>query len=208
MAARGTLGGRWREFEVLVEQIAETVFFRFGGRIDLDDLRQTGMVTLLEACERFDPRRADTFRSWATIRIRGAVFDHARREIRRTPRLRATRLLSAVTPDACDPGAGWRGSELTADELVGIGVLADGRRTTQTAWHGGRRSMESEVLYRDFIRSLRSRLAGLEPPERAAIERHDLGGAPIAEVADQLGVSRAAATRVRRRALSSLRAGW
>jgi RNA polymerase sigma factor (sigma-70 family) len=51
--------------------------------LDVDDLVSAGTVGLLEAAERYDPRRGVPFASYAYSRVKGAVLD----ELRRSPEL-------------------------------------------------------------------------------------------------------------------------
>lgn len=60
--------------------------------IELDDLIQAGMVGLLDALKRFDPRAGATFATFASQRVRGAMIDELRtrdwlpRSVRRNAR--------------------------------------------------------------------------------------------------------------------------
>jgi RNA polymerase sigma factor for flagellar operon FliA len=47
--------------------------------VDVDDLVQSGMLGLIAAAQDFSPDRGAAFRSYAGIRIRGAMLDEARR---------------------------------------------------------------------------------------------------------------------------------
>jgi RNA polymerase sigma factor (sigma-70 family) len=208
MGCRRATAADWQLYGGVVDGLSWEVHGRFAGRVDHDDLRQVGMVALLETLQRFDEGRSASFGRFARIRIRGAMLDHARREVRRSPRLRVSRLDASATRSSLDAVAARRGGELDAADLAAITILPDGRRSVETAWRGGRRSMESEVLFRDFVRSLRSRLDGLGRPERETIEGHDLEGDSFARVAGRLGMSRSATVRARRRGLQQLRASW
>jgi RNA polymerase sigma factor for flagellar operon FliA len=46
--------------------------------IDFDDLVEYGMIGLLEAAERFDPKHGANFMTFAYYRIRGAIYDGLR----------------------------------------------------------------------------------------------------------------------------------
>ena len=58
----------------IVRKIAEAVH----GREDYDDLTSAGTVGLVKAAKSFDPGRNVTFKTYAYIRIRGAVIDELR----------------------------------------------------------------------------------------------------------------------------------
>ena len=48
--------------------------------IDRDDLENIGVIGLLNALDNFDPKREVKFETYASIRIKGAVIDHLRKE--------------------------------------------------------------------------------------------------------------------------------
>lgn len=70
----------------IVEQylpVVKTVVGRLAmtlpSHINADDLYGAGLVGLLNAVRRFDPKGGSTFESYARVRIRGAIFDELRR---------------------------------------------------------------------------------------------------------------------------------
>lgn len=48
--------------------------------IDRDDLENIGVIGLLNALDNFDPKREVKFETYASIRIKGAIIDHLRKE--------------------------------------------------------------------------------------------------------------------------------
>lgn len=46
--------------------------------VDIDDLRQYGMIGVIDAIDRYDPARGVKFETYATRRIRGAILDALR----------------------------------------------------------------------------------------------------------------------------------
>ena len=63
----------------LVERIARCLVRRMPPHVALDDLIQAGMVGLLEAAQRYAPGRGAAFKTFAAIRIRGAILDSVRK---------------------------------------------------------------------------------------------------------------------------------
>lgn len=63
----------------LVKRIALHVSTRLPDRVLLDDLIQAGLLGLLEAAQNFDATIGTSFESFASNRIRGAMWDEARR---------------------------------------------------------------------------------------------------------------------------------
>ena len=47
--------------------------------VNTDDLYSAGLVGLLNAVRRFDPKGGSSFETYARVRIRGAIFDELRR---------------------------------------------------------------------------------------------------------------------------------
>ena len=63
----------------LVRKIAWHVHGRVASAIEIEDLVQIGMVALVEAANGFEDR-GHAFATYATLRIRGAMIDHLRRQ--------------------------------------------------------------------------------------------------------------------------------
>ncbi|MDH3645503.1 MAG: RNA polymerase sigma factor FliA [Gammaproteobacteria bacterium] len=81
----------------LVKRIAYHLVSRLPPSVDVDDLIQAGMIGLLEAASSYSPDGGANFRTYAGIRIRGAMLDEIRR-LDWTPRSvhRKVRELSAA----------------------------------------------------------------------------------------------------------------
>ncbi len=63
----------------LVKRIAHQLMARLPNSVQLDDLIQSGMIGLLEAAAKFDGTRGASFKTYASIRIRGSMLDEVRR---------------------------------------------------------------------------------------------------------------------------------
>ena len=63
----------------LVKRIALHLSSRLPDRVLLDDLMQAGLLGLVEAAGKFDPDLRVSFEAFASNRIRGAMWDEARR---------------------------------------------------------------------------------------------------------------------------------
>ena len=76
----------------LVRMVAYRMLERLPQSVELDDLVSAGVVGLIDAYNKFDPSKEVLFRSYAAVRIRGAILDSLRgmdwapREIRRKAR--------------------------------------------------------------------------------------------------------------------------
>ena len=63
----------------LVEKIAQRLSYTLPHHIDSDDLLHVGMIGLIEAVDRYDEERGIPFKSYAELRIRGAMLDSLRK---------------------------------------------------------------------------------------------------------------------------------
>ncbi|WCT73632.1 RNA polymerase sigma factor FliA [Sphingomonas naphthae] len=68
-----------RTHMALVRKIAWHVHGRVSSAIDIEDLVQIGMVALVEAANGYEDR-GHAFSTYATMRIRGSMIDHLRRQ--------------------------------------------------------------------------------------------------------------------------------
>jgi RNA polymerase sigma factor for flagellar operon FliA len=61
-----------------VQYIARRVHDRLPAQVPIEDLYHAGVLGLMEALDRFDPRKKVQFESYAKFRIRGAILDSLR----------------------------------------------------------------------------------------------------------------------------------
>ncbi|VAV85227.1 RNA polymerase sigma factor for flagellar operon [hydrothermal vent metagenome] len=66
------------EHASLVKIIAHQLAIHLPPHIDVNDLMGSGSIGLIEAVDKFDPDRGVKFKTYATIRIRGAIMDELR----------------------------------------------------------------------------------------------------------------------------------
>ena len=76
------LAARRREYAAkffpYIEKVARRLARRLPAHVEMDDLISSGVIGLMEAAERFDPKRVDRFEAFAEFRIRGAMLDDLR----------------------------------------------------------------------------------------------------------------------------------
>src|ERR1700690_3291212 len=76
------LAARRREYAAkffpYIEKVARRLARRLPAHVEMDDLISSGVIGLMEAAERFDPKRVDRFEALAAVRIRGAMLDDLR----------------------------------------------------------------------------------------------------------------------------------
>ncbi|MFB3901859.1 MAG: sigma-70 family RNA polymerase sigma factor [Acidobacteriota bacterium] len=61
-----------------VRYIAQRIAARLPRGVQLDDLVSSGILGLLDAYEKFDPEKGVSFRTYASLRIKGAILDSLR----------------------------------------------------------------------------------------------------------------------------------
>ncbi len=66
------------EYAPLVKYIANRIAMRLPPHIDVNDLVNSGILGLIDAIEKFDPSREVKFKTYAEIRIKGAILDELR----------------------------------------------------------------------------------------------------------------------------------
>src|SRR5919205_4325477 len=67
-----------QEYAPLVKYIAQRLACRLPASVCLDDLISAGVLGLLDAIAKYDPTRGTTFKTYAELRIRGAMLDELR----------------------------------------------------------------------------------------------------------------------------------
>ncbi|MBU2648566.1 FliA/WhiG family RNA polymerase sigma factor [bacterium] len=87
------------EYAPMVKHIANRLAARLPTSFQLDDLIQAGMMGLLEAMEKYDAQRGAKFKTYAEIRVRGAMLDDLRAKdwIPRSVRDNSTKLENAYS---------------------------------------------------------------------------------------------------------------
>jgi RNA polymerase sigma factor for flagellar operon FliA len=77
-----TLGveAQLKQHAPMVRRIAMQVASRLPRNVMLDDLIQEGMMGLLDAINRYEPKPGASFETYAKARIRGAIYDSLREE--------------------------------------------------------------------------------------------------------------------------------
>jgi RNA polymerase sigma factor for flagellar operon FliA len=66
------------EFAQAIRYVAGRLAFRLPPYLDIDDLIHVGVIGLMDAIEKFDPTKAVKFKTYAELRIRGAMLDEIR----------------------------------------------------------------------------------------------------------------------------------
>lgn len=200
--------------EQLVRVEAWSVFRRFPqGIIELDDLIGFGYLGLLDARDRYDPRRGVNFEIYARYRIRGAIYDGLRdmgllsRKLYRALRQQVIAWRAAGAPRPTPAG----GPSAQDDSYVLYSTIANLATAfmVEAALPSQGPDPERSAVQRDDLDRLRRAIAKLDDEERgllAAIYDLDRVGDSGGAYARREGHSRFMLTRRHRAVLERLRA--
>lgn len=194
--------------------------------VEFDDYVQFARVGLLESFDRYDPMQGAGFRTFATRRMRGAVFDGLARLTERQSQLQARRRLLAdrmasvaeagdTEPTACaapDDAQALPTPQLfrtLADIGMGlaVGFMLEGTGMMEPAY-GSR--PEPDPPYQALeLRQLRRRVIALldqlTPQEQTVIRHHYLQDIPFEEIARAMALTKGRVSQIHKKALEALR---
>jgi RNA polymerase sigma factor FliA len=213
----------------IVRFLARRIHERLPQHVEMEDLVSTGVVGLMDAFAKFDPKKKVQFRSYAQFRIRGAILDSLRtldwspRELRRKGRAveEAVRLLTARLGRA--PGETEIASELdlTLDQyqaLLGdLKGLEIGTLHTEHNEDSGEEELayvpgqpEDDPLFRCLRGELKERLADsierLPERERLVMTLYYYEELTMREIGLALGVVESRISQIHASAVVHLRA--
>ncbi len=66
------------EHTTLISYIVSRIAVRLPSHVDLEDLHNTGVIGLMDAVDKYDPKKDCKFKTYAEFRIRGAILDQLR----------------------------------------------------------------------------------------------------------------------------------
>jgi RNA polymerase sigma factor for flagellar operon FliA len=213
----------------LVHIVAGMVRRSLPKHVLLDDLVQAGMVGLLDAATKYDPRREVKFESYAKFRIRGAILDSLRemdwspRELRRKERLLDEvhcKLCSRLARDPCEPEvAAEFGIELS--ELQTLKLEVAGLRIESTVVSGANHGESFDLceylpaqpdetplllcLRSEAKNLLRSAIAELPSQQRTVMVLYYCDHLTMKECGSALGVGESRVSQIHSVALRALR---
>jgi len=206
----------------LVKSVVCRIVARLPRGQDVQDLIGEGTLGLLDAVNRFDPRKAIPFGVYARQRIRGTVLDRLRQDdpLSRSARERHDRIRSLAGDTA-----GPRSQEELASAL-GVPVrklmktqpapvffsldealassAAGGDRESAEAGRAGASEFPNPLgtlLARENVELVRRALAGLSDRERQLLSLYYVEELTMKEVGEILGITESRVCQIHRRAL-------
>jgi RNA polymerase sigma factor for flagellar operon FliA len=209
----------------LVGHLVRDMLTRIPNHIHRDDLTSAGLHALVTAARGWDPDRGIPFHRFASTRIRGAILDELRSLDWAT---RSVRTKARATDTTRQQLTTTLGRTPTADELAqALGTTTtnlqqtdtDVQRATVLSLQGFTTSSaddlvteknpgpEDMLLHREQIGYLHHAIGSLPERLQTVITEYFLYERPMADIADDLGVTESRISQLRAEALSLLKDG-
>lgn len=194
----------------LVRRIAYHLVRRSPAVAQVEDLIQVGMIGLIEASRSYDATQGASFRTYAGIRIQGAILDELRRldVLSRRSRRKSNQLFAAEClleqklqrpPTACELATDTGLTIEECDELnrnfyERNAVTLDATIVSQVA--DSMRSPDEELEEQEFQSWLAQQLARLPDRQRFIVRLYYHDGLTLAEIALMYGISQARVSQI------------
>ena len=212
------------EYIPLVHHIVRKVTAHLGRRVDTDDLVSAGTVGLVRAARAYDPDRHAEFKTYAYIRVRGAVIDELRsrsfastdvhRQVRRIRQAHAAFLADAGRPPNDQELADRAGLSLQAyyrtvqearrQHFLSIYGLGDDEPCLANLIPATTTSPDHQAQKRETTRRLAQAIQELPERERRVVLLYYERDLTMKEVAEVLGVTESRVSQVHAGALFRL----
>jgi len=213
-----------RETLPLVARVAGAIGARLPHSVEMSDLTQAGVLGLLDAAEKFDQAKGVRFRTYAELRIRGAILDSLRSLdwVPRSLRRQRRELMRAESRLEAKLGRKATDEELASEMQLSLPALEAAReqvRRVEVASFGAesfdrvaalavdpRSPNPHELLERHEIESLLARaIENLPARERLVLTLYYHEELTMKEVGGILGVNESRVSQIHSKAVSKLR---
>ena len=215
------------EYAPLVKLVAGRLSMYLGYNVEYEDLCSYGIFGLIDAIDKFDPRKGIKFETYASLRIRGAILDQIRKNdwIPRTIRQRQRQIEAAIRDIETEQGRPATDEELAAalgitdDELldwqsqmkltnvVSLNeFMESGSEVAGDSSMGAHFKSPEEVIGNAELKEmLMGALELLTEKERSVILFYYYEELTLKEIANILGVSESRISQLHTRALEKMR---
>jgi RNA polymerase sigma factor FliA len=212
---RDELVERYRPY---VYSIAKQVLHTFPVKIDFEELVGYGMIGLLEAADRYDPRRKVSFVTFSYYRIKGAIFDGLRQMgiLTRTPNDAWVRresvlndLVQTASDDELENSATSVDDEIQTvekfvDSLIPAYLLSLSEENAPDV-ADSRELPNVSVEFNETIKIVREIVRELPDKEKEIIEALYFKHLSTTELAKIMGVNKSWVSRLHSKAVNRLR---
>lgn len=213
---RATGQGRLREslfdrYHRFARSLARRHARRHGLATDMrEDLEQFAYRGLLEAIDRFDPRRGAPFMTFAAARIAGSIIDGLGSLDERGARLRfksrvERERLASLAPEKRAEGSAMGQLADLVTELA-LSLMLDMEERSDPEGLAGRPENGFDCLaWRETRALLQKRVEQLPEPEQSVIRHHYQHDLLFTQIAAMLGLSQGRVSQIHKAALARLR---
>lgn len=206
----------------LVRKIAWHVHGRVSTAIEIEDLIQIGMTALVEAANGFEDR-GHAFATYASVRIRGAMIDHLRRQATICRSAMARRREYAAVRHKLEGALGREAGEAEMAEALGLDP-ADYRRladetqslrhesidevySEHSMWFADVGEAADEALEREELQAaLAASIKTLPEREAMVLQLYFVEEMNLEEIGETLGIGAARVCQIKKAALDKVRA--
>jgi RNA polymerase sigma factor for flagellar operon FliA len=216
------------EYASLVKIVAGRLSMYLGYNVEREELESNGIFGLIDAIDKFDPRKGIKFETYASLRIRGAILDQVRKNdwIPRTVRQRQRQIDAAMRDIEAEMGRPatdeelaqalgisedelleWQG-QMKATNIVSLNEFMEtgGNDITADNSLGSRyTSPEEEVDQAELKHMLAEALDRLTEQERNVVLFYYYEDLTQKEIATVLSVTESRVSQLHTRALQKMR---
>lgn len=205
-------------YKPLVNSIVGRILRSLPVHVEFQEAVSYGMIGLLEAAERFDPRRRVSFVTFSYYRIRGSVFDGLREMgiLTRTPNdnwVRREAALNDLVQTALDDETERSGGSVD-DEISGVVKYVDSLIPAYLLSLSAenapdiadeRETPGVEIEFREMVDLVKEAVQGLPEKERDILEALYFKHVTTTDLAVQMGVNKSWVSRLHSKAIQRLR---
>jgi RNA polymerase sigma factor for flagellar operon FliA len=208
--------------QLLVRKIAWHVRSRVSSAIDIEDLVQIGMISLIEAARAFEDRGHAAFATYATVRVRGAMIDQLRKGATLVRSAMRRRREWGAVRSGLEGGLGRPATEVEMAAALEIGIEAyrSGMAATQAThtesiddvysdhsdWFADDSPNAYEQLQQKSLQTAIARaVATLPEREAMVLQLYFVEELNLEEIGQVLGVGAARICQIKKTALGKLR---
>ncbi|WP_443027875.1 sigma-70 family RNA polymerase sigma factor [Sphingomonas sp. SRS2] len=205
----------------LVRKIAWHVHGRVSSAIDIEDLIQIGMISLVEAANGYEDR-GHAFSTYASMRVRGAMIDHLRRHATMSRSAMGKRRQMLKAKAEFEKTYGRSPSESELAQALGLDgaafrALIDETAATyqesldevysdQSIWFADVEERADQTIEREELgQALTGHISDLPEREAMVLQLYFVEEMNLEEIGQTLGIGAARVCQIKKAALDKLR---
>lgn len=222
--ARNSVGAIIQEFTPIIRIIAAQLTAYTTTCLDIDDLVSVGTMGLMDAIDKYDPKRGMTFKNYAQMKIRGAMLEEIRhlahmsrdayRRNKRREKVRdalATRLGHAPTTGEMAAELKMTNDEFgrvaTRDRNVMVTSVGGTHELSECETHGGTESPLDQLECKRRWASVLATIRALPTQERRVIRLYYDEDLTMKAIGKRLKVTESRVCQIHTKAIARLKAG-